>query len=61
MDGLALIVVASLVALSVLPVDWKQDEKSALTQVCITAGGLTLLYFYPIVRGYVQYHCSCFV
>jgi hypothetical protein len=54
MDGLALIVVLGLAGLSCLPVDWKYDERSALAQVRVIAGGLILLCVYLIVRGYVR-------
>jgi len=52
MEGLALIMVLALAAVSAVPVDWKQDGRSALTQVRIMAGGLILLCAYLIVRGY---------
>jgi hypothetical protein len=54
MDGLALIVVLALAAVSVVPVDWKHDGRSALAQVRIMAAGLILLCVYMIVRGYVR-------
>jgi hypothetical protein len=54
MDGLALIVALALAAVSLIPVDWKHDERSALAQGGIMAGGLILLCVYMIVRGYVR-------
>jgi hypothetical protein len=45
-DGIALIMALALAAVSVLPADWKYDERSALTQVHIMAGGLILLCVY---------------
>jgi hypothetical protein len=51
MDGFVLTIFLALAALSCVPVDWKNDERSAMRQVLITACGLVVLVAYVMYRA----------